>query len=53
MRFSEGRRRRARVASALACVMTAMAGWLGLGGVSVGERGDLVGELAKALVDSF
>jgi uncharacterized protein YcaQ len=26
-----------------------MAGWLGLGGVTVGERGDLAGTLRKAV----
>jgi uncharacterized protein YcaQ len=47
--FTEEGRDRARVASALAGELTSMAGWLGLGGVSVGERGDLVGELGRAL----
>ncbi|CAM4270043.1 hypothetical protein MB901379_01776 [Mycobacterium basiliense] len=34
-----------RVAAALAGELTAMASWLGLGGVSVSDRGDLAGQL--------
>jgi uncharacterized protein YcaQ len=37
------------VAQALAAEQTSMSSWLGLGAVSVGERGDLAGELARAL----
>jgi uncharacterized protein YcaQ len=37
------------VASALAGELWTMAAWLGLADVTVGERGDLVGELAKAV----
>ncbi|MGA8327798.1 MAG: winged helix-turn-helix domain-containing protein, partial [Mycobacterium sp.] len=37
------------VASALAGELESMAGWLGLADVAVGERGDLAGELSKAI----
>jgi uncharacterized protein YcaQ len=37
------------VASALAGELESMAGWLGLAGVAVGKRGDLAGELGKAV----
>ncbi len=47
--FTEDGRDRRRVAAALAAELATMAGWLGLGGVSVGERGDLTGELRRAL----
>ncbi|MFN8088465.1 MAG: crosslink repair DNA glycosylase YcaQ family protein [Mycobacterium sp.] len=47
--FVEDHHDPARVASALGAELTAMAGWLGLGGVTVGDRGDLVGELGEAL----
>ena len=47
--FAEDGRDRARVAAALAPELQTMASWLGLGGVSVGERGDLVGQLSRAL----
>ena len=36
-----------RVAAALAAELATMASWLGLGGVTVGERGDLVSALAE------
>lgn len=39
----------AHVARALGAELRAMAGWLGLGGVTVGDRGDLVGQLGEAL----
>jgi uncharacterized protein YcaQ len=39
----------ARVAAALVAELASMASWLGLGGVTVGERGDLAGELKAAL----
>jgi uncharacterized protein YcaQ len=38
-----------RVAAALAVQLQTMAGWLGLGTVAVGERGDLAGALRRAL----
>lgn len=38
-----------RVARALGTELTAMAGWLGLGGVTVRDRGDLAGPLTEAL----
>ncbi|TRW84910.1 winged helix-turn-helix domain-containing protein [Mycolicibacterium sp. 018/SC-01/001] len=41
----------ARVAPPLAAELTTMAGWLGLGDVVVGERGDLVAHLRTALRD--
>ena len=47
--FAEDGRDHLRVAQALASELTSMASWLGLGAVSVGERGDLAGELARAL----
>lgn len=47
--FVEPDRSPARVAAALAGQLTTMASWLGLGDVTVGERGDLAGELSSAL----
>ena len=46
--FVEPGRAPARVAAALTAELATMACWLGLGGVTIGERGDLAGEL-KAL----
>jgi uncharacterized protein YcaQ len=37
------------VAPALANELETMAGWLGLAGVAVGDRGDLAGHLRKAV----
>lgn len=45
--FSEDGQDRARVAAALAPELHAMAGWLDLGSVRVGDRGDLAGELSR------
>ncbi len=47
--FAEMGQDRARVASALAGELSTMASWLGLGEVSVGDRGDLAGLLRAAL----
>ncbi len=47
--FAEQGQSRARVAAALAVELEAMASWLGLGGVTVGQRGDLVTSLAEFL----
>ncbi len=47
--FVEAGQDAARVAGALAAELTTMARWLGLGGVSAGERGDLAGPLRAAL----
>ncbi|AQA05876.1 hypothetical protein BVC93_29870 [Mycobacterium sp. MS1601] len=47
--FAEDGQDRTRVAVALAKELIVMAQWLGLGDVIVGQRGDLVGELSKAL----
>ncbi|MDF2825109.1 MAG: hypothetical protein K0R68_2517 [Mycobacterium sp.] len=47
--FTEEGRDRPRVAAALAEQLTTMAHWLGLAEVTVGERGDLVRELRRAL----
>lgn len=47
--FAESGHDPARVVVRLAGELTAMAQWLGLGGVSVGERGDLVQPLRSAL----
>jgi uncharacterized protein len=47
--FVEPDRSPSRVAAALADELETMAGWLGLGGVAVGERGDLVSELRAAV----
>ena len=44
--FAEPGRDRSRVATALAGELAAMADWLGLGQVSVGDRGDLAAALA-------
>ncbi|MFA5711536.1 winged helix-turn-helix domain-containing protein [Mycolicibacterium sp.] len=46
--FGEDGADRARVAPALAAELHTMAGWLGLGGVTVGARGDLAAALATA-----
>ena len=46
--FAEDGRDRAHVAAALAPELRTMADWLGLGGVTVGDRGDLVAELRRA-----
>ena len=48
--FTEPERDRTRVAEALAEELQSMATWLGLSDVTVGDRGDLVGELRRALV---
>jgi uncharacterized protein YcaQ len=45
--FAEDGRDRSRVAGALAPQLQAMATWLGVGAVTVGDRGDLVGELRR------
>ena len=37
-----------RVAAALTSELATMASWLGLGGITVGDRGDLTGELRSA-----
>jgi uncharacterized protein len=46
--FAEPAVPRTRVAAALAGELAAMAGWLGLSGVTVSDRGDLAGELRSA-----
>jgi hypothetical protein len=46
--FGEEGHSPARVAEALAGELAAMARWLGLAGVTVGDRGDLAGELRVA-----
>lgn len=48
-RFRRGRGRCRRVAEALAAELRAMANWLGLSDVVVGERGDLAAKLAAQL----
>jgi len=47
--FVEPGRSPSRVAAALAGELESMAGWLGLSGVTVGERGDLAGALRAAV----
>jgi uncharacterized protein len=47
--FTERGQDGVRVANALAGELQSMASWLGLSDVTVGERGDLVGELRRAL----
>jgi uncharacterized protein YcaQ len=47
--FTEDGQDGGRVAAALAKELTTMAQWLGLGELTVGDRGDLVGELRRAL----
>ena len=46
--FVEPGRSPSRVAAALTSELATMASWLGLGGVTVGDRGDLAGELRSA-----
>ena len=46
--FVESDRSPARVAAALVPQLATMAAWIGLGGIAVGERGDLVQELKVA-----
>lgn len=48
--FAEDGRDRAHVAAGMAAELRAMAGWLGLDDVAVGDRGDLVTELRVALL---
>ena len=48
--FTEDGRDRSRVAAGMAAELRAMAGWLGLDDVAVGDRGDLVPELRAALL---
>jgi uncharacterized protein YcaQ len=48
--FTEPGQDSARVATALAGALRSMASWLELADVTVGTRGDLVGELRRALV---
>lgn len=48
--FTEEGADRRRVAEAMAAELRSMAGWLGLGDVTVGDRGDLVTELRVALL---
>lgn len=45
--FAESAQPRPPVAAALAGELATMASWLGLGDITVGERGDLVGELRR------
>jgi uncharacterized protein YcaQ len=47
--FVEPDRSPSRVAAPLVGELETMAGWLGLGGVTVGERGDLAGELRSVV----
>jgi uncharacterized protein len=47
--FVESDRSPSRVAAPLAGELETMAGWLGLGGVTVGDRGDLAGELRASI----
>jgi uncharacterized protein YcaQ len=47
--FAEPGQDAAQVASALAGELRTMAGWLGLAAVSVGDRGDVAGELRRAV----
>ena len=47
--FAEDGRDHSHVAAALAGELCSMAGWLGLGGVTVGERGDLAVQLRPRL----
>ena len=47
--FAEPDVKGSRVAAALAAELEMMASWLGLGEVTVGERGDLAGELRAAI----
>ena len=47
--FAEPGRDRAEVAAALGSELAAMAGWLGLDDVVVGERGDLQRELRASV----
>lgn len=47
--FAEPDQSRSRLAAALVVELQSMASWLGLGAVTVGERGDLAGDLAHAL----
>ena len=47
--FAEPGQDAGRVAAALAAELRTMASWLGLADVTLGERGDLIGELARAV----
>ncbi|RAV13272.1 winged helix-turn-helix domain-containing protein [Mycolicibacterium sp. GF69] len=45
--FTESGRQPSRVADALAGELRAMATWLGVGGITIGEKGDLAGPLRR------
>ncbi len=47
--FAEDGQDRSRVAAALSAELQAMAGWLGVGGVTVGDRGDLAVPLRRVV----
>lgn len=47
--FAEDGQDRSRVAAALSVELQAMAGWLGVGGVTVGDRGDLAVPLRRVV----
>lgn len=47
--FAEDGQDRSRVAAALSTELQAMAGWLGVGGVTVGDRGDLAVPLRRVV----
>lgn len=47
--FTEDGQDRSRVAPALAAELQSMASWLGVGAVSVGDRGDLAGDLRRCV----
>jgi uncharacterized protein YcaQ len=47
--FAEDGQQRSRVVEALAPELAAMASWLGLGDVTVGDRGDLAPALRRQL----
>jgi uncharacterized protein len=48
--FTEDGQDQTRVAAALAGELRSMAGWLGVGDVTVGDRGDLIPQLRAAMV---
>ena len=47
--FTEPGQQPSRIADALAAELHTMASWLGLDEITVGDRGDMAAELAKAV----